>query len=142
MPEIENDGARIWYTVSGPENAPAVLLLHSLGLTHELWDPQMPALRDAFRVIRYDARGHGRSSAPHGEFTIEMLGRDAIAVLDAADARTAAVCGILDRRAHESLARSARLDTCSTTRGREFRGAHWLGGAVERAHARCALGGH
>jgi 3-oxoadipate enol-lactonase len=94
MPEIENDGARIWYTVNGPENAPAVLLLHSLGLTHELWDPQMPALRDSFRVIRYDARGHGRSTAPHGEFTIEMLGGDAIAVLDAAAVRSAAVCGI------------------------------------------------
>lgn len=94
MSDIEVDGARIWYTVTGPDDAPAVLLLHSLGTTHELWDPQMPALRDSFRVIRYDLRGHGRSTASAGEFSIEQLGRDALAVLDAASAQSAAVCGI------------------------------------------------
>jgi 3-oxoadipate enol-lactonase len=94
MPDIEIDGARIWYTESGPDNAPALLLLHSLGTTHELWDQQMPALQNSFRVIRYDLRGHGRSTASPGEFTIEQLGRDALAVLDAAGAQSAAVCGI------------------------------------------------
>jgi 3-oxoadipate enol-lactonase len=94
MPDIEIDGARIWYTVEGGDSAPAVLLLHSLGTTHELWDEQMPALRRSFRVIRSDMRGHGRSSASSGEFTVEQLGRDALAVLDAAGAPTAAICGI------------------------------------------------
>jgi 3-oxoadipate enol-lactonase len=94
MPDIEIDGARIWYTVTGPDDAPALLLLHSLGTTHELWDQQMPALRDSFRVIRYDLRGHGRSTASPGELSIEQLGRDALAVLDAAGAQRAAVCGI------------------------------------------------
>ncbi|MEP7064511.1 MAG: 3-oxoadipate enol-lactonase [Gemmatimonadota bacterium] len=94
MADIEIDGARIWYTVDGPERAPAVLLLHSLGTTHELWDDQMPALRDSFRVIRYDLRGHGRSTSSPGERTIEQLGGDALAVLDAAGAPSAAVCGI------------------------------------------------
>ena len=94
MSDIEVDGARLWYTVTGSDDAPPVLLLHSLGTTHELWDPQMPALRDSFRVIRYDLRGHGRSTASPGEFTIEQLGRDALAVLDAAGAQSAAVCGI------------------------------------------------
>lgn len=94
MPNVEIDGARIWYTVDGPDGEPAVLLLHSLGTTHELWDAQLPALRSSFRVIRYDMRGHGRSTAPPGEFSIEQLGRDAIAVLDAAGAERAAICGI------------------------------------------------
>jgi 3-oxoadipate enol-lactonase len=94
MPDVEIDGARIWYTVTGRDDAPAVLLLHSLGTTHELWDQQLPAFRDSFRVIRYDLRGHGRSTAAPGEFSIEQLGRDALAVLDAANAQSAAVCGI------------------------------------------------
>jgi 3-oxoadipate enol-lactonase len=94
MPDIEIDGARIWYTVTGPDAAPPVLLLHSLGTTHELWDEQMPALRDSFRVIRYDLRGHGRSTTSPGELSVEQLGRDALAVLDAARVRSAAVCGI------------------------------------------------
>jgi len=94
MPDVEIDGARIWYSVEGAGNAPAVLLLHSLGTTHELWDAQMPALRKSFRVVRYDIRGHGRSTAPPGELTIERLGRDALAVLDAVGASSAAVAGI------------------------------------------------
>ena len=94
MPDIDIDGARIWYSVEGRDSAPVVLLLHSLGTSHELWDEQMPALRKSFRVIRYDMRGHGNSSASSGELTIERLGRDAIAVLDAAGASSAVVCGI------------------------------------------------
>jgi 3-oxoadipate enol-lactonase len=94
MARVENDGALIWYTVDGRDDAPAVLLLHSLGTTHALWDDQLSSLRESFRVIRYDMRGHGRSTAPPGEFTIEQLATDALAVLDAAHARSAAICGI------------------------------------------------
>jgi 3-oxoadipate enol-lactonase len=94
MPDIEIEGARIWYTVDGRDDAPALLLLHSLGTSHALWDDQMPSLVDRYRLIRYDARGHGKSSAPPGEFTIEQLGRDALAVLDAVGAKTAVICGI------------------------------------------------
>ncbi len=94
MPEVESGGARIWYTIDGRDDAPAVLLLHSLGTSHALWDQQLPTLVDRFRLIRYDARGHGKSTAPPGDFTIEQLGADALAVLDAARAQTAAICGI------------------------------------------------
>jgi 3-oxoadipate enol-lactonase len=94
MPDIERGGARIWYTAEGRDSAPSVLLLHSLGTSHELWDAQMPALRKSFRTIRFDMRGHGRSSAWSGELTIEQLAGDAIAVLDAVGAPRVAVCGI------------------------------------------------
>ena len=94
MPEVEIDGARIWYTIDGRDEAPAVLLLHSLGTSHAMWDRQLPPLVDKFRLIRYDARGHGKSTAPPGDFTIAQLGHDALAVLDAAHAQTAAVCGV------------------------------------------------
>src|SRR5262245_53898860 len=59
-----------------------------------MWAPQLPALARSFRVVRYDTRGHGRSEAPPGPYTLERLGQDALAVLDAAGAGRAHVCGL------------------------------------------------
>jgi len=92
--EVRINDATISYEVEGPSDAPALLLINSIGSTREMWARQMPAFTSAYRVIRYDARGHGRSSVPPGEYTLEQLGRDALAVLDDAGARTAHVCGI------------------------------------------------
>ncbi|MDQ2765825.1 MAG: 3-oxoadipate enol-lactonase [Gemmatimonadota bacterium] len=122
MPDIEIDGARIWYTIDGRDDAPALLLLHSLGTSHALWDEQLPPLIDRYRLIRYDARGHGKSSAPPGEFTIEQLGRDALAVLDAAGAKAAVVCGVsiggltsiwLGQHSHERVAKLVLANTAA-----------------------------
>jgi 3-oxoadipate enol-lactonase len=84
MPEVIHAGARIAYQVEGPEQAPALLFSNSLGSDLDLWQLQVPACVRSFRVIRYDLRGHGRSSVPPGPYTIELLGQDALAVLDAA----------------------------------------------------------
>lgn len=94
MAEIWSAGARIKYWVDGPADAPALLLAHALGTASALWDPQLPSLVERFRVIRYDARGHGDSSAPDGEYTIDQLGYDALSVLDAAGVKRAHVCGL------------------------------------------------
>lgn len=94
MPNIEVDGASIWYSVDGRADAPPLLLIHSLATTHELWARQMPAFTAFARVIRYDMRGHGRSTSHAGELTIEQLGRDALAVLDAAGVSRADVAGV------------------------------------------------
>jgi 3-oxoadipate enol-lactonase len=87
------------YRVDGPADAPAVLMSNSLGTTLELWDGQVEEWSRRYRVIRYDTRGHGKSSVGRTlsgppEYTIDELGRDALAVLDAAGATTAHVCGI------------------------------------------------
>ena len=94
MPEVTSAGARISYQVEGPEHAPAVLFSHSLGSDLDLWRPQLPSVLHAFRVIRYDTRGHGRSSVPSGPYTLEQLGKDAVAVLDAAGAAQAHFVGL------------------------------------------------
>ena len=94
MPFIQTDGARLYWRCDGPDNAPALLLSNSIGTDHSLWDPVMPALQRAFRVIRYDARGHGASDAPAGEYSMERLGRDALAVADAAGAKRFHFAGI------------------------------------------------
>jgi 3-oxoadipate enol-lactonase len=94
MPEIDRGGCPIFFSVEGPSGAPVVLLSNSLGTTHRLWDRQAPAFAKALRVVRYDTRGHGRSGAPTGDYSLDDLGRDALAVLDAVGADRAHVCGI------------------------------------------------
>lgn len=69
--------------IDGADDAPAVLLSNSLGTNLHMWDDQAEALRTRFRVIRYDSRGHGGSVADEGPYSIEQLGRDALAILDA-----------------------------------------------------------
>jgi 3-oxoadipate enol-lactonase len=90
----ESDGCRISYSMQGQEGAPVLLLSNALGTTRDMWRPQMEAFTRTFRVIAYDTRGHGRSDSPTEDYTLDQLGRDALAVLDAAGARTAHVCGL------------------------------------------------
>ena len=92
--EVASGDATIRYEVDGEPGAPVLLLINSIGSTREMWARQVPGFTTRHRVIRYDARGHGESSIPAGPYSIEQLGRDAIAVLDAAGAGTADVCGI------------------------------------------------
>lgn len=54
------NGVRLRFRDEG--RGPAVLLVHGWTLDLEMWDPQVSALRDAFRLIRLDRRGHGLSS--------------------------------------------------------------------------------
>jgi 3-oxoadipate enol-lactonase len=94
MLHVLRDGCRLSYSLDGNPQAPALMFSNSLGTTYELWEPQVARLSSAFRVIRYDTRGHGDSDAPKGTYTIEMLGLDALAILDAAGAPRAHVCGL------------------------------------------------
>jgi 3-oxoadipate enol-lactonase len=71
-----------------------LLLINSLGADLSMWEPQMPALAGRFRVIRYDARGHGRSPVPRGRYALADLGRDALALLDQLGVSRAHVCGL------------------------------------------------
>jgi len=84
----------ISYDLYGPEGAPALLFINSIGVTRELWDRQRPAFEPSYRVIQYDARGHGRSSVPPGPYTIALLAQDALAILDAEKITSAHVCAI------------------------------------------------
>jgi 3-oxoadipate enol-lactonase len=83
MPRFERDGVEFNVTLDGPENKPPLMLSNSLGTNLHMWDPQIPELTKHFRVIRYDSRGHGKSGAPDGPYSIDALGRDALAIMDA-----------------------------------------------------------
>ena len=91
---VEISGGRLRYRVDGPDAGAPVLLINSLGSTLDLWSAQVEAWSSIYRVIRYDTRGHGQSTSPRGEYTIDDLGQDAVRVLDAVGAQTAYVCGI------------------------------------------------
>lgn len=95
MPTITtDDGQTIHYRLEGDAERPVLLFSNSLGTDLSMWDGNMPAALARFRVLRYDSRGHGGSSAPAGAYTIDRLGRDALALLDALKIDTVAVCGL------------------------------------------------
>jgi len=88
------DGTRIGYRLDGPEAAPVLTMSHSLSADHTMWDPQMPALTDAYRVLRFDTRGHGASDAPAGEYSLDLLADDVIGLWDKLGIEKTHYCGL------------------------------------------------
>ena len=84
----------IRYRIDGAGKGPVVTLANSLGTTLSMWDPQIQRLSSLCRVLRFDQRGHGGSSAPPGTYTIEDLGQDLVALLDRLEIETTAICGV------------------------------------------------
>lgn len=94
MPIAESGDVAIYYELSGTSDGPALVFLNSLGSTFRMWNKVLPVLNKAFRIIRFDTRGHGRSSVPSGPYTTEQLGRDLFCVLDDAGIGRASLCGL------------------------------------------------
>src|SRR4051794_41829184 len=70
------------YQLDGPADAPVVVLSNSIGSTSAMWEPQVPALAERFRVVRYETRGHAGAPVPDGPYTLDDLGGDVVALLD------------------------------------------------------------
>jgi 3-oxoadipate enol-lactonase len=87
-------GARFHYQSDGAANGPVVVLSNSLGTNLAMWDAQIPALEQEFRVLRYDSRGHGLSDVTPGPCTIAGLAQDVVGLLDALQVSTAHYCGL------------------------------------------------
>ena len=83
MTELTIDGDPFHVVVEGDAARPSIVLSNSLGTSLAMWDAQMPALLQHFRVVRYDSRGHGASVVGDRPYSIDRLGRDVIAILDA-----------------------------------------------------------
>lgn len=80
---ITANGISIHYQLEGPASGPVVTLSHSLATNLSMWDPQIHALASRYRVLRYDTRGHGKTDAPDGSYSLEQLAEDARALLQA-----------------------------------------------------------
>ncbi|MFN7925380.1 MAG: 3-oxoadipate enol-lactonase [Bryobacteraceae bacterium] len=83
MPFARSQGCRIYYRVDGHAALPLLVMVHSLGADHGMWDAQAAALAPHFRVLRLDLRGHGASDTTPGEYTVGQLASDVLAVVDA-----------------------------------------------------------
>lgn len=81
------------YQIDGPLDAPVIVLSNSLGTSLSLWDPQLDALTQQFRVLRYDTHGHGQTEK-RSKVTLAQLGDDLITLLDHLNIPRAHFCGI------------------------------------------------
>lgn len=88
------DGCRLAWSSDGDPAAPPLILSNSLGTDRTMWTPQLAALAERFRVIRYDTRGHGASDAPPGGYGLDRLGRDVLELADALGLTRFAFCGL------------------------------------------------
>ncbi|HXH05235.1 MAG TPA: alpha/beta fold hydrolase, partial [Vicinamibacterales bacterium] len=94
MPLLSVAGTTCYYRLEGADDRPVLMLAHALGQDHGMWAAQAADLSRQFRVLRYDIRGHGASAAPPGEYDVDRLGHDALAVADAVGAGRFAFCGL------------------------------------------------
>jgi 3-oxoadipate enol-lactonase len=84
----------VGYEISGPDDAPPLVLSNSLGSTIAMWEPQVPTLAERLRAIRYDHRGHGASPVPPAPYELADLGADALRLLDRLGLERVHWCGL------------------------------------------------
>ena len=94
MPFTTVNQVRVFYRLEGRASLPLLVLSHSIGTDHGMWEPQMEDLLSRFRVLRYDTRGHGASDTPPGEYSVEQLGRDVLGLIEALKLSRFAFCGL------------------------------------------------
>ena len=94
MPTASTNRGSFFYRLDGADDRPVVVLSHSLGQDHTMWDQQADALAASFRVLRYDLRGHGASVVSNEAYQIEGLARDVLALVDALGIDRFAFCGV------------------------------------------------
>ena len=88
------NGIGVNYELHGKEGAPWLVLSHSLACSARMWDPQIAALKDRYRILAYDTRGHGASDAPMGAYTLEMLADDLFFLLKELKVGATHYCGL------------------------------------------------
>jgi 3-oxoadipate enol-lactonase len=93
MPFAEVAELKTHYALA-PGEGPVLIFSNSLGTDFSMWDPQIEHLQRRFRILRYDTRGHGKSSVTSGDYTIDQLGRDVLGLLDSLRLNRVHFCGL------------------------------------------------
>jgi len=88
------NGIEVNYELHGKEGAPWLVLSHSLACSVRMWDPQIAALKDRYRILAYDTRGHGATQATKGEYSLDMLADDLFQLMSELKIKTAHYCGL------------------------------------------------
>lgn len=86
-------GCPIHYWLGGPEGRPLIAFMHGATMDHRMFNAQVEALVDSYRVLVWDARGHGQSKPIGDGFTLEMCAQDMLAILDDVSVEQAILCG-------------------------------------------------
>ena len=92
--EVEVDGLRFAVRLDGEMNAPALMLSNSLSSDMSMWDDQIGRWSKKYRIVRYDQRGHGRTGVPDAKWSMDRLGRDAVAIIDRLGLNRVHWCGV------------------------------------------------
>lgn len=82
------------YSDEGAVEAPVIIFIHGFPLNKSMWDYQLEALKDEYRVIAYDIRGHGDSDAGYEDFSIDLFANDLISFMDSLKITKAVICGL------------------------------------------------
>jgi 3-oxoadipate enol-lactonase len=83
MSSIIVEGVPFNVRIDGTPDAPWVVMAHGLATNLTLWDDLVEAIKDDYLCLRYDARGHGATPAMPGDYSFDLLVRDAIGLMDA-----------------------------------------------------------
>lgn len=94
MPLIYQPDIRLNAVISGPPHGAPVVLIHAHGVDHTIWEPLMPHLPPALRILRFDLRGHGLSDAPAPPYSMGGLITDTARVMDHFAMQDAVVVGL------------------------------------------------
>ncbi len=95
MPKADLSGIILNYRLDGPEQGPVIMFSNSLGSDLTMWDSQISAFVDAgYRLLRFDTRGHGKSSVPPGPYSIEAISEDAVGLMDILGLKQVHFCGL------------------------------------------------
>jgi 3-oxoadipate enol-lactonase len=81
MKTAKVNGTELNYEIHGKQGSTWLILSHSLACSTRMWDPQVAAFRDRYCILNYDMRGHGKSAAPAGPYTLEMLADDVLGLM-------------------------------------------------------------
>ncbi len=88
------NGLRIHYRIDGREGAPWVTFITGIANDTTMWEGQVAALAEDFRLLRYDSRGHGGTQATAGDYTFDLLMGDVLGLWDALGIRASHLVGL------------------------------------------------
>jgi len=92
--EVTINNLIVSYNDEGPDDAPVIIFIHGFPFNKSMWNPQSDALKDSFRVIAYDVRGHGNSENSNTKFSIDLFADDLVGLMDALNLDSVMLCGL------------------------------------------------
>lgn len=91
---INVDNLGVSYTDEGSKMAQSIIFIHGFPLNKSMWENQVEFLKESFRVITYDIRGHGKTDNGSEEYSIELFANDLIGLMDALNIKKTILCGL------------------------------------------------